>query len=163
MSTKKTMSEQDRRVLTVLQKGFPNTRTPFKEMASRIGMETGQFLKLLEDWKSCGKLRRIGAIVNHFKIGLDANAMVVWQVDPDKIEQIGSMLASFEQVSHAYERAVTENWMYNLYTMVHGTSRHEVEEVVQKMSQACGVFSYQILFTERELKKVSPTYIIAND
>ncbi|TFG45733.1 MAG: Lrp/AsnC family transcriptional regulator [Candidatus Brocadiia bacterium] len=150
----------DRRVLAVLQKGFPNTRTPFEDMAQSLAMDTGQLLKLLRDWKNCGKLRRIGAIVSHFKLGIGSGAMVVWQVEPDRVEQAGLILAGFEQVSHAYERAVTDNWVYNLYTMVHGTSRLEVEESVQRMSKAAGVFRYRILFTERELKKVSPTYVI---
>lgn len=163
MGAKEGISATERKVLAVLQKGFPRTRTPFKEMADCIGMDTVQFLKLLQDWKNSGKFRRIGAVVNHFKVGLSANAMVVWQVDPDRIEQVGSVLAGFRQVSHAYQRTVTENWAYNLYTMVHGTSRRQVEDVVQKMSETVGVSAYRILFTERELKKVSPTYIIQED
>src|SRR3989339_1729226 len=163
VGAKEGISATERKVLAVLQKGFPRTRTPFKEMADCIGMDTVQFLKLLQDWKNSGKFRRIGAVVNHFKVGLSANAMVVWQVDPDRIEQVGSVLAGFRQVSHAYQRTVTENWAYNLYTMVHGTSRRQVEDVVQKMSETVGVSAYRILFTERELKKVSPTYIIQED
>jgi hypothetical protein len=37
-------------------------------------------LRILEDWKWQGKLRRIGAIANHFKVRPGVEAMVVWQV-----------------------------------------------------------------------------------
>ena len=149
----------ERKVLAVLQGGFPLTKTPYEDMAKQVGIETSQLLKILENWKKEGKLRRIGAIVNHFQIGRQANAMVVWQVEPQRSEEVGSILAEFEEVSHAYERVVSDKWPYNLYTMIHGTSVDNVKEIVQKMSQACGVSQYRILFTDRELKKVPPTYI----
>jgi hypothetical protein len=43
--------------------------------------------------------------------------------------------------------------------MVHGTDIQEVEQTVKCMSQAVGVSDYRILETEKELKKVPPTYI----
>jgi len=81
-------------------------------------------------------------------------------VEPERIEQMGQELASFEQVSHAYARRVPENWPYNLYTMVHAKSPAETREVVRKMSETCGLKDYRILDTQRELKKAPPTYII---
>jgi len=85
--------------------------------------------------------------------------MVVWQAEPQRIEQVGQILAAFKQVSHAYERNTSENWPYNVYTMVHGASIEDIQKTVQQMSQACGVSNYRILITKKELKKVSPTYI----
>jgi len=151
------------RILAVLQEGLPKSRTPYEDMAREIGIRTGELLAVLEDWKQQGKLRRIGAIVNHFKVGLGAGAMVVWQVEPERVEQVGKVLAGFEQVSHAYERHVSEKWPYNVYTMVHGRSARQVRKAVQKMSEACGISKYRILVTEKELKKVAPRYIAQAD
>ena len=150
-------------ILAVLQEGLPMSQTPYKDMAQRIGIETSELLALLQDWKKQGKLRRIGAIVNHFKVGWPAGAMVVWQVESERIVEIGQVFAGFEEVSHAYERQTCENWPYNLYAMVHGKSAEEVQRVVKRMSQACGVSNYRILTTEKELKKVPPTYIMESD
>jgi len=150
----------EQKVLSVLQAGLPRTATPYKDMAQQIGIETSELLAVLKDWKKQGKLRRIGAIVNHFKVGLPAGAMVVWQVESDRIVEVGQVFASFEEVSHAYERQTSENWPYNVYTMVHGKSPEDVQRVVKRMSQACGVANCRILVTEKELKKVPPTYII---
>lgn len=156
---KKHTSNIERRILSVLQEGFPKSRTPYKDMAQRIGIEVSELLTVLGDWKKQGKLRRMGAIVNHFRVGLGAGAMVVWEVEPECIIEIGQIFAGFKEVSHAYERQPCENWPYNLYTMVHGKSAEDVQQVVKRMSEACGVSNYRVLVTEKELKKVPPTYI----
>lgn len=157
------ISSRERRILSVLQAGLPKTLTPYKDMAQQIGIETSEVLTVLKDWKRQGKLRRIGAIVNHFKVGLPAGAMVVWQVESERIVEIGKLFADFAEVSHAYERPSSEAWPYNLYTMVHGKETQEVQQVVERMSQVCGVSDYRVLVTEKELKKVPPTYIIGSD
>jgi DNA-binding Lrp family transcriptional regulator len=96
-------------------------------------------------------------------VGLAAGAMVVWQAEPERIEKVGQLFAGFKQVSHAYERRTYDNWQYNLYTMVHGETDEDVRQTVERMSQASGVANYRILSTEKELKKVPPTYIVKPD
>ena len=155
----KQISDIERKILAVLQGGFPRSQTPYKDVAERVGIETKQLLAILKDWKREGKLRRIGSIVDHFKVGMSGGAMVVWRVEPEHVEQVGTTLAGFKEVTHAYERKIAENWPFNIYTMVHGADIKEVEQTVKHMSQACGVSDYRILITQKELKKVAPTYI----
>ncbi|MHC4122615.1 MAG: siroheme decarboxylase subunit beta [Planctomycetota bacterium] len=156
---KESMSNIERKVLGVIQEGFPISRTPYKDMAKQAGIETSELLAVLKGWKRDGKIRRIGAVVNHFKVGLGAGAMVVWQVESERIGEVGQIFAEFKEVSHAYERQVAQDWPYNLYTMVHGESTEDVKRIVKRMIKKCGVSDYQILMTEKELKKVPPRYI----
>jgi DNA-binding Lrp family transcriptional regulator len=155
---KKQISDIERKIIAVLQGGFPRSQTPYNDIAELVGIDTKRLLVILENWKHEGKLRRIGAIVDHFKVGLSGGAMVAWRVEPKRIEKVGMKLAEFKEVSHAYERKTAENWPYNIYTMVHGTDTQHVEQIVKRMSGACGVSDYRILATEKELKKVPPTY-----
>ena len=157
------MSATEQRILAVLQDGLPQSRTPYADMAGQIGISTQELLDVLKAWKQQGKLRRIGAIVSHFKVALGAGAMVVWRVEPQRVRQVGKLLAGFEQVSHAYERRTAGNWPYNVYTMVHGRSSEEVRDSVEQMSKACEVGDYRILATRKELKKAPPTYITKID
>ncbi|MHC4271858.1 MAG: siroheme decarboxylase subunit beta [Planctomycetota bacterium] len=154
------LSDIECKILAVIQEGFPKSQNPYSDMAERAGVKTEELLAVLRSWEKNGKLRRIGAIVNHFKVGLEAGAMVVWQVDTERIEEVGLILAGFEQVSHAYERLTSKNWPYNMYTMVHGANSEDVQRVVNEMSKLSGVSNYRILSTEKELKKVPPTYIL---
>ena len=50
-----------------------------------------------------------------------------------------------------------------LYIMVHGKSAEEVQQAVKRLSEACGVSNYRIPVTEKEPRKVSPTYIIESE
>jgi siroheme decarboxylase len=154
-----TLTEQEKRVLAVLQEGFPLSPTPYADMATRIGMDVEALLGILRGWKDQGKIRRMGAIVNHFKVGMGGGAMVVWNVPVERVKRVGEQLAGFKEVSHAYQRPSAPNWPYTLYTMVHGSDNEEAAATVERMSQACGVEDYRLLKTVKELKKEPPVYI----
>lgn len=149
----------ERRVLGALQGGLPLTRTPYRDMAEAIGIPVDVLLDVLRKWQQDGTIRRMGAVVNHFRVGLSGGAMVVWEVPPDRRVAVGAMFAGFEEVSHAYERRTAPGWPYSLYTMVHGATPEAVRRTVQRMSEAAGVSQYLVLETCRELKKVPPRYI----
>ena len=154
------LSDVEYKLLADIQHGLPKTATPYADVAKNIGVEVDEVISILKNWKADGRIRRIGAIVNHFKVGLEGGSMVVWVARADKVIEIGEMFSSFSEVSHAYERPSNENWPFNLYTMVHGADAESVTATVKKMSVASGVENYHQLETERELKKVPPTYII---
>ncbi|MDD5458037.1 MAG: Lrp/AsnC family transcriptional regulator [Phycisphaerae bacterium] len=153
------LSDIEKKVLAVIQDGFPNSPQPYKDMAKKAGIEVDQLLDMLKKWHQEGILRRIGAVVNHFKAGADVGAMVAWQVERERVEEAGKILASFKEVSHAYERQTSKSWPYNLYSMVHGKSVENVTWAIRRMSKACRISEYRVLFTEKELKKSSPVYI----
>jgi DNA-binding Lrp family transcriptional regulator len=156
---KKSADNVEQRVLAALQQGLPRSRTPYQDLAQKIGISTDELLTVLRRWTRDGTIRRLGAVVNHFQVGLGEGAMVVWKVEPGRVEQAGATFAGFEQVSHAYERQTAPGWQYNVYTMVHGSTPEEVQQTVGRMSEAAGVSEYLILSTRKELKKVAPRYV----
>ncbi len=137
------LSDIERRISAVLQDGFPKSENPYKGMAEQAGIDTKQLLAVLENRKREVKQRRTGAITDRFKAGLSVIAKVVRQAAEEGFEQVGEKLVGFREVSYAYERNTVENRPYNRY----------------RMSQAYGVPHYRIPLTEKELKKVPPTYI----
>jgi len=156
---KKPGRDIEHRILAALQDGLPASRTPYSDMAHTIGIPTNELLTVLDRWRRGGTIRRMGAIVNHFRVGLAEGAMVVWKVEPERIADVGAILAGFEEVSHAYERQTAPGWEYSLYTMVHGPTQEAVRRTIERMSEAAGVSDYLILSTRRELKKAAPRYI----
>ena len=153
------VSNIERRILAALQDGLPRSRTPYGDLAREIGISVEELFAVLDRWQQDGTIRRIGAIVNHFQIGWGDGAMVVWKVEPDRVAEVGAVLAGFEEVSHAYERQTTPDWEYNVYTMVHGATQEAVRRTVERMSKAVGIANYQVLSTQRELKKAPPRYV----
>ena len=84
--------------------------------------------------------------------------MTAWQVEEDRIHTVRKIMASFRAVSHCYRRDPAEDWPYNLYTMIHGKSEADCRKTARKMSEKAGVETYTLLFSQRELKKISMTY-----
>jgi len=154
------MSHLERDILNAIQHGMPMSLSPYQDIADDIGISVGQLLEVLRKWKSEKKIRRVGAIVNHFRIGHGAGAMVVWNVPEDHSDQVGMLFASFAKVSHAYRRPSKKHWPYTIYTMVHAGSDAELERTIRAMSEQSGLTEFRELKTVKELKKVPPTYII---
>ena len=150
----------ERKILGAIQYGMPVTQSPYQDLSKQIGISVDQLLEILRNWKASGKIRRLGAIVNHFKMGHGVGAMVVWNVPEGKIDQIGKLFASLSNVSHAYLRPSSKQWPYNLYTMVHASDESKLEKAIQGMSRESEIEEYRALKTVRELKKVNPTYIV---
>ena len=157
------LSDDERKILAVIQRGLPLSSTPYIDMAAEIGIETEVLLTKLEQWQQEGKLRRIGAILNHFKVGLESGAMVTWKVEPGRVDEVGGIFTEQKAVSHAYERRITENWPWNIYTMVHAKNDEELKQTIERMSDISGISEYHVLATKRELKKAPPVYITESE
>lgn len=66
----------------------------------------------------------------------------------------------FPQVSHCYQRSTFPGWPYNVFTMVHGETKQECEKVVMAIAEAVNINEYDLLYSSKELKKVSMKYFI---
>ncbi len=82
--------------------------------------------------------------------------MSVWDVDDDAVAQAGARVGALDFVTHCYERPRHPPlWSYNLFAMVHGRSRQEVCEKVERIAALIGAAArgHDILFSKRILKK----------
>jgi DNA-binding Lrp family transcriptional regulator len=152
------LTDIEKRVLASIQGDIEITTRPYLKIAESLGIEEETLLEILEDLCKKGVIRRFGATLRHQKSGFSANAMVAWQIPEDKIEEVGSTLAGFVQVSHCYRRNPNALWPFNLYTMVHATSEAECYQIAEKMSAQTGMETYSLLFSRKELKKTSMAY-----
>src|SRR4029078_10679117 len=100
-----------------------------------------------------GFLRRFAAILYHRRAGFKSNAMGVWNVPDDRVAEIGPVMASFKAVSHCYQRPTYPDWPYTIFTMVHGNSDEQCEEILGAISSTPGIADYRSLYSTREYKK----------
>ena len=104
-----------------------------------------------------GMIRRLGARINHRNLGIVHNAMVVWKVPGDLVDETGMTMSGYPEVTHCYEReCIPGRWEYNLYTVLHGYSREEVEGHIRQISVLTGITDYKILYSIKELKRAQP-------
>lgn len=147
------LSRNELSVVEVLREEFPLNRRPYRAIAEKTGMQEGEVLAVISSLKEKGIIRRIGATLAHRTLGISANALVLWAVPEDRIEEIGKKLAEFPEVTHCYYREVPDSWPYKLFTMVHARDRRTCLEKIKRIALVVGLNDYQVLFSFRELKK----------
>jgi len=150
------IDEIDRKIIAATQQGLPLTRHPYNDVAASVGVDVAEIISRMKNMTELGVIRRTGVVPNHYKLGFKANGMSVWNVPEEKIEELGKKVGSIDFVSHCYERPrFLPEWPYNLFAMVHGKSREEVQQKVNVIAEllAQDDFGHEVLFSTKILKK----------
>ena len=123
------MDEIDSTLLSELKQGIPLTPQPFNEIANKIGITPKEVFMRLTKLKETGVIRRFGARITPNNIGLNANAVIAWNVPKNRVNEVGLFFSSFKEITHCYERLIVpERWAYNLYTVMHAQERKTIEQ-----------------------------------
>ena len=152
------VTDLEKKVISIIQVDIPISGRPYRDIAERIGVDEQAVLQVMRSLSEKGLIRRYGATLRHQKSGFTANVMVAWQVDEDRIHEVGYEMARHEAISHCYRRSPDEKWPYNLYTMIHARDRQSCHEIADELVKKDGVKNYTMLFSEQELKKTSMVY-----
>ena len=150
------LSEFDHALIRATQSGLPLVSRPYEAVGAVLGVSGERVRERLAQMLDAGVVRRIGAVPNHYRLGYTANGMSVWDVDDAQVDALGVQGGALEGVSHCYRRPrALPYWPYNLFAMLHGRSRDEVEnqarEVATLLGDACR--AHDILYSTAILKK----------
>ena len=146
----------DRTVIRATQSGLPLTLKPYDAVGEPLGMSGAEVMQRLDRMQASGVIRRIGAVPNHYALGYRINGMSVWDVSDARVDELGGRVGALDFVSHCYRRPRHRPaWPYNLFAMVHGRSRDEVDEKVACIAELLGDACHQhdVIFSTRILKK----------
>jgi siroheme decarboxylase len=150
------MDALDQRIVLATQAGLPLVPEPYRALADELGVPAATVIERMRTMIADGRIRRIGAVPNHYALGYRANAMSVWDVQDASIEALGRQVGALPYVSHCYRRPRRlPIWRYNLFAMVHGRSRDEVEKKLAGIRALLGdaVEASDVLYSVRILKK----------
>ena len=148
--------ELDRRLIVATQAGLPLLTKPYHALAERLGVSAGEVQSRLQRMLERGLIRRIGAVPNHYALGYTANGMSVWDIPDERVDALGERVGGLKFVTHCYRRPRSlPDWPYNLFAMVHGSNRPEVEAKVAQIATLIGseCRSHDVLYSSRILKK----------
>ena len=159
------LSDADKALVRTLQTNLPAGERPFIEVAEKVreaGFEVDEawVIETANRWIDEGVIRRFGAAIKHHRTGYTHNAMGVWNVPEGRLDELGPIMASFKEVSHGYARPSYPTWPHNAYTMIHGTSKAECEDVARRIQEATGLPEPRLLYSTREFKKMSMKYFV---
>ncbi len=150
-----------RRLLAALQGGLELLPRPYARLAAAAGLSEAATLARLKDLQGDGTIKRFGVVVRHHELGFNANAMVVFDVPDDRVAECGRRLATQPGVTLCYRRRrAAPQWPYNLYCMVHGRARGEVEATIARL-QGLAAWPAAALFSTRRFKQQGARYFAA--
>jgi len=146
----------DRAIIAATQAGLPLVPEPYAAVAARTGLTEAEVIARLARMQAQGIVRRVALAPNHYALGMTANGMSVWDVDDAVAEDLGARVGALPFVSHCYLRPrALPDWPYNLFAMLHGAARAEVEANAAEIAALLGtsVRARDILYSTRILKK----------
>ena len=146
----------DRSIIRATQGGLPLVAAPYAAVAEAVGLTEAEVIARMTAMQDRGIIRRVAVAPNHYALGMTANGMSVWDVADNRISELGARIGALPYVTHCYQRPrALPDWPYNLFAMLHGSSREEVEgkraEVASILGPGCR--GHDILYSTRILKK----------
>jgi DNA-binding Lrp family transcriptional regulator len=156
MSLDEIMDNLDRNILQAVQDGIPLSREPFAKIADGLGITEELLLERLNNMKKKGMIRRFSANIDQRRLGINANAVVVWKIPKEKLQIAVEELLACPKISHLYERRILPGkWEYNLYSVVHDYDVESVKRLIEDIAERISVQEYQVLFSKRRFKGTS--------
>lgn len=150
------LNAQDRQLIELTQAGLPLVPEPYALIGAQMGESAAWVRARLQTMLDAGLIRRIGAVPNHYKLGFVANGMSVWNVDDARVDALGERIGALPGVSHCYRRPRHgEAWPYNLFAMLHGRNRAQVQAQANDIQVLLGEAyrGHDILYSSAILKK----------
>ncbi len=151
-----TMDQRDLAILAAIQDGLPLVARPYAGIGAILGMEEAEVIARLQKMRKEGTIKRFGLIVRHRRLGYTANAMVVWNIPDERVDEIAARLSRHERITLCYRRPRRlPDWPYNLFCMIHGRSREDVHGVLARLVAEEGLerMEHAVLFSWRCFKQ----------
>ena len=128
------MDEIDKKILNIIQTGFPIEANPYAIVGEQVGLSEDEAFKRIMKLKEDGVIRRIGATFDSRKLHF-TSTLCALKCPPEKLEDVAKIVSSFPQVTHNYERAHA----YNLWFTVIAESEERLQAILSEISERGGV------------------------
>ena len=128
------MDATDKRILDIIQTGFPIAPRPYEAIGREVGLTEAETLARIRALKASGIIRRIGANFQSAKIGF-FSTLCAASAPPDKLEAFTAVVNAHPGVTHNYLRQHALNvW----FTMI-GPSRQAIRDALDAITAQTGI------------------------
>lgn len=109
------IDELERRIINVLQGGFPVVDEPYREVAESLGIAEGELIRRLEDLLARRVLTRFGPMFQVEAMG-GAFVLAALAVPETRYDEVAALVNSLPEVAHNYRREHALNMWFVLAT-----------------------------------------------
>ena len=149
------------KVQRALQEGLPLVAQPYLALARDLEVSEQEVIEAIGTLQHDGMIKRFGLILKHRQLGYRSNAMVVWNVPDHCVDEVGACLGEEPCVTLSYRRPRRPpEWNYNLFCMIHGTSRDTVTAQLKDIIARKALdYPHHILFSSHCFKQRGAVYV----
>lgn len=153
VSDSKDLSDDEIRLIRILQEDFPLTDEPFRRLAKQADLTEAFLFHQMRLFQKRGFLKRIAAVASRREKSA-GNRLVMWRIPEEKIDAAGAEIASFPEVQTCMERSAHAELPYTLYAVAEGV----LEAFLRKAEQKIGRWPSQGFSKIKDYKKSRPKY-----
>ncbi len=141
------MDSVDGRLLNMIQKDFPLSSQPFRDLGDKLGLSEEEVIERIKNLKDRGFIRRMGGIFDPKSMGYKSTLVAV-EVQPNHLEETASFVSSYSEVTHNYQRGHP----FNLWFTLIAPTEERIREIIDAVGKLPGVESVMNLPSERLFK-----------
>jgi len=128
------MDELDRAILNEIQSGFPLVKSPYAELAARLGSTEQGVLIRVKALKDKGIIRRIGGNFHSHRLNF-ASTLCAARVPEEKLDRFVELVNEYAGVTHNYLR----RHEYNVWFTFIAPDMDTIERSLREISRSTGV------------------------
>ena len=147
-SAPKDMDILDRKLLNIIQSGFPLVDEPYAQIGEQLGIDEASVLERLARLRRTNVVRQISAIFDTRRLGYKTT-LVAMAFPPDALHDAALIINEHPGVSHNYAR---EGSYYNLWFTLAVVPDDNLEETVNGMAARTGALQHRLMPTIRFFK-----------
>ncbi len=129
-----TLDNIDKKILDIIQTGFPLTPRPYAEIGERLNITEAEALARIRALKESKVIRRLGANFQSAKLGF-RSTLCAAKVPEDKMEHFVQTVNSYTGVTHNYLR----KHIYNVWFTFIGPSWDDVCQSLDDITKKTGI------------------------
>lgn len=155
------LDDSDEALIVALQDGLPLVQQPYAAIGLECGLTEAEVIERIQRLCRSGLIKRFGIIVRHRALGYRANAMLVWDVPDDEVDDLAKRMTRYPFITLCYRRPrCLPDWPYNLFCMIHGRDRADVNLQIEQLVRelALSTISHDVLFSRRCFKQRGARY-----
>lgn len=124
------LSELDRKLINMLQRGLPIAERPFLEIAEQLDSSEDEVLERLNHLMANKVLTRFGPMFDAVCLG-GAFTLAALAVPEERFEEVTEQVNSFDEVAHNYRRTHD----FNMWFVVGAESEAQVNQVISNIEK----------------------------
>ena len=132
-------SDTEKAIINRLQHGLPLTATPYRDVASELGIGEQELLDHLKAMLADGTLTRFGPMFHAGEMG-GGLTLAAMRIPPEHFDTVTEQVNSFEEVAHNYRREHELNMWFVLAT----ETPEGISETIERIEQLTGYPVYNM-------------------